>query len=154
MSERLPKETLDIAGPVLSAMPGWCFVKPPEGFGWAPNRHLRAELARGDETAKVIIRQTWSSTRLNVEKFLYRSVFSQFRFRTPKLWTIFRTEAGGTPWMILEDVGDRYADHSSFKDRRAFLEVLGWLHGQGIGLAELGYFADTPIPHFSESRLP
>ena len=91
--------------------------------------------------------------RLSPLQLVRPQVICVLSWALSELWATFKTEAGGMPWMILEDVGNRYADRCSSRDRSAFLQALGWLHGRGLRLAASDSFADTPIPHFSESHL-
>ena len=91
---------------LLSAMPGWQLRKDPVGFGWAPSRHLRAELSNDASTMKVVIRQCWNEADLQVQEYLYRNVLKDFPFKTPELITTFM-DNNENAWMVLEDVGHR-----------------------------------------------
>ena len=46
---------------IQSAMPGWVFLTGPDAFGWAPDRHFRAQLTPGKTE-----RLRWLSDALRV----------------------------------------------------------------------------------------
>ncbi|HIJ73636.1 MAG TPA: hypothetical protein HPP83_05985 [Candidatus Hydrogenedentes bacterium] len=70
---------------VAAGMPGWQFAEPPRGFGWAPNRHFRAELVKGDRRKRVVIRESWSPAGFQIERYLYLSVLGDLPVKTPRL---------------------------------------------------------------------
>ena len=137
----------------LSVMHGWEFVTPLTGFGWAPERHLRAELTGGAQYRKVVIRQSWSIEGYTSECYLYQSVLPGLTIRTPKLFGTFTLDPEGSKWMILEDSGSRQPTMGDVADRKAFLATLGCLHGQGRLLVQDSNFSMTPLPEFPRDTL-
>lgn len=138
----------ELASAVLSVMPGWEFLMTPQGFGWAPDRHFRAQLTKGDQVTNVIIRQSWSVEGYQVELFLYRSVFPYLVIRTPKLWGAFELDMDTSRWMVLEDLGKIQPRGDRVENRETFLHVLGSLHGQGILLSNR--LSGSPLPQFTK----
>ena len=116
-------------------MPGWDFANPLQGFGWAPERHLRAVLAKAGEIQEVVVRHSWSVSGFETERYLYDSVLADLPFKTPELLGTFTLSGDDSPWMILEDMGDLSVANQP-ENRRLFLRLLGWLHGHGRRLCE------------------
>ena len=133
-------------------MPGWSFVEPPTGFGWAPDRHFRAVMTEDGGRTPVVIRHSWSIEGHETERHLYESVLGRFPFVTPQLLASFSIEGGETPWMVLEDIGELVAERVNPGDRRAFLQALGQLHGCCLALLESAQLAMGPLTHFPESH--
>ena len=59
-----------ISARILDLMPGYHFLQEPRGFGWAPQRHLRATLGKNGHPKPIIIRNCWSDAGFQTEKFL------------------------------------------------------------------------------------
>lgn len=117
---------------ICAVMPGWSFTKLPSGFGWAPDRHFRAQLASDNQSINVVIRQCWEFEGFQRECYLYRSVLPFLSIRTPRFYTAFEMEHDSSCWMVLDDLGDRTTDSSDSTDRMAFLVALGKLHGETL----------------------
>ncbi len=137
---------------VLAAMPGWSFSAGPEGFGWAPRRHLRARLAGDGRIRDVVIKHCWAEGT-GVETFMYRSVLPLLRLRTPQLVAAFTTDSGREQWLVLEDVGEMTLDATIARDRCAFLRLLGTLHGQGATLVAHQPDLLRPLPWFADAAV-
>jgi len=140
---------------VLSAIPGWRFVQKPKGFGWAPDRHFRAIVSDGIKQQRIVIRQCWTDKGYEIERYLYHSVLSDLIVRTPELIGTFSLNPEESKWMILEDLGEGQPDMNCVSDREIFLETLGYLHGQGLGLVQEKSLSDSPLSvfHASDSEI-
>jgi len=133
---------------VLSTIHGWEFVTPLMGFGWAPDRHFKAELTDGVQCQRVVIRQSWSVEGYVKECYLYQSVLPGLTIRTPKLFGTFTLDSEASKWMIIEDLGQRHPRMDAIADRKAFLAALGCLHGQGRLLVQDSDFSMSPLSEF------
>jgi hypothetical protein len=118
---------------VYNAFPGYNFQGWPTGFGWAPDRHFRATLHRGEITLPVVIRRCWSESGYRIEKYLYENVLKNLQITTPKLYATFDDTIGGTPWLILEDLGAETATNTDV-DRIDILRQLAVVHATGVSL--------------------
>lgn len=136
-----------ISNAVLSAMPGWEFANPLQGFGWAPERHLRAVLVKAGKKQEVVIRHSWSVSGFETERYLYESVLADLPFKTPELLGTFALNEDELPWMILEDIGGCSAANQP-ENRRLFLRLLGWLHGHGRCLCEASQLDGSRLNRF------
>jgi len=132
-------------------MEGWKLASPPEGFGWAPGRHLRATLERGTGQARVIVRQSWSTEGFDTETLLYTTVLPRLSIKTATLWVTFSLASDGSQWMVLEDLGERKPEGGSLTDGKALFTALGRLHGEGLALAN--GLSGNPLPLFAGDSL-
>ena len=143
------QETVSAA--IKNAMPGWNLESLPEGFGWAPQRHLRTVLLNGALRQRVVIRQSWSDLAFQTERYLYESVLACVPFKTPRLIGTFTLMGDESPWMILEDIGDRtVADDPEMRPK--FIEALGLLHGYGRRLCVENQLDSSRLRQFPASH--
>lgn len=149
-----PPDVGAIMDAITRALPGWRFVGGPQPFTSAPDRHLRACLASGDQTEAVVIRRAWRDEGYEVETFLYRHVLPRLSLRTPRLWATFVLDADGSKWTVLEDLGVSTAQRNREADRRAVLRALGCLHGEGAAFLDDVRGAACPLPRFGPGVVP
>ncbi len=135
-----------VADTLMAAMPGWRFVKPPVGFGWAPQRHFRARIAGAKEGVDVVIRQSWRSEGFAAEVHVYRELAEQLPAKTARLLGTFSLDSGDPDWIVLEDLGTHMLSPSHRTDREAFLLALGRLHAWGESVERLAQLKNSPLP--------
>jgi hypothetical protein len=133
-------------------MPGWVLETEPKGFGWGPDRHLRAVLSKDGRPTGVVIRCSWCASGFEIEKFLYERLLSELPVRTATLLAVFSTDEDEALWMVLEDMGKQVAAGDAPGDRRLFLEALGRLHGYGRCLIDSGRLIGSPIRCFPKNH--
>lgn len=121
----------------------------PKAFGWAPTRHFRASLARGQEIVKVVIRQSWTYEDHDLQRFLYRNVLPHLAVRTAAFIGEFELGDGGPGWIVLEDMGEDQAYSDRPEHRAAYLRAIGNLHGAGEAFVAGGYWRTAPLPRFT-----
>ena len=145
----LKSRTEELINTVISVLPGWKFSIMPQAFGQTSDRYYRAQLIKDNIVRKVIIRQSWTSVKHEIETFIYRMVLPFYvRIRTPKLWATFVLVSDGSKWMVLEDLGDLMAQFDKSEDRQAFLQLLGRFHGYGMQLLKDESFSCGPLHRF------
>lgn len=133
MGEKKPIDLDLLMHEVEEKLPGWKFLMAPEPFTRAPERHLRAKLARGGAVLCVILRGSRSAEAYANELFAYQRLLPEMGVKTPKLLGTFSLGVGAG-WMILEDMGDRRLETESREDRCRFLREVGVLNGKGLVL--------------------
>lgn len=109
-------------------IPGARFVGAPVGFGWAPSRHLRAQLVVRGAVRKVVLKRGLDEQGFRTESCAYRRILPNIAIRTPEL--ICSVSVDANSWLLLEDVGGRHSRSGSREDRESFLTLLGTLHAQ------------------------
>ena len=122
---------------IYSALPGFNFREWPTGFGWAPDRHFRGTLQRGEIDLPVVIRQSWSESGFDIERHLYKTILRNLRIKTPKMHAAFGDPSSGSFWLILEDMGTETATNIDVY-RKEILQLLAVLHATGESLTSCG----------------
>ena len=121
-------------------------TRPCSGRHFAPPLIAKV-LARAGEIQEVVVRHSWSVSGFETERYLYGSVLADLPFKTPELFGTFTLSGDDSPWMILEDMGDRSAANQP-ENRRLFLRLLGWLHGHGRRLCESAQLDERRLNRF------